>query len=88
MRDLALWQAAPPDHEAFSSTEPFCIDSMSAEARLQWVFLPRMYACCWTPKRRCRRFAITPYFEEALKDREPKQPAAVGAAATAGFDVE
>lgn len=44
MRDLALWQAAPPEHEAFSSTEPFCIDSMSAEAWLQWVFLPRMYA--------------------------------------------
>lgn len=71
MRDLALWQAAPPDHEAFSSTEPFCIDSMSAEAWLQWVFLPRMYALLDAEAPLPTRFAITPYFEEALKDREP-----------------
>lgn len=71
MRDLALWQAAPPDHEAFSSTEPFCIDSMSAEAWLQWVFLPRMYGLLDAEAPLPTRFAITPYFEEALKDREP-----------------
>jgi len=71
MRDLALWQAAPPEPEAFASTEPFCVDSMSAEAWLQWVFLPRMYALLDADAPLPTRFAITPYFEEALKDNEP-----------------
>ncbi|MFI8417481.1 YqcC family protein [Serratia sp. NPDC078593] len=71
MRDLALWQATPPAPEAFSSTEPFCIDSMQAEEWLQWVLLPRMYALLDADAPLPVRFAITPYFEEALKDKEP-----------------
>lgn len=39
--------------------------------RLQWVFLPRMYALLDAEAPLPTRFAITPYFEEALKDREP-----------------
>jgi uncharacterized protein YqcC (DUF446 family) len=71
MRELALWQATPPEPEAFASPEPFCIGSMSAEAWLQWVFLPRMYALLDAGSPLPTRFAIAPYFEEALKDSEP-----------------
>ena len=71
MRDLALWQATPPAPEAFNSSEPFCIDSMQAEEWLQWVMLPRMYALLDANAPLPMRFAITPYFEEALKDKEP-----------------
>lgn len=71
MRDLALWQSAPPEPEAFTSVEPFCVDSMQAEEWLQWVFLPRMYALLDVGAPLPTRFAITPYFEEALKHREP-----------------
>lgn len=71
MRDLALWQATPPAPEAFNSSEPFCIDSMQAEEWLQWVMLPRMYALLDANAPLPTRFAITPYFEEALKDKEP-----------------
>lgn len=71
MRDLALWQLTPPEAEAFASTEPFCIDSMLAEEWLQWVLLPRMHALLDANAPLPTRFAITPYFEEALKDRQP-----------------
>lgn len=71
MRDLALWQAAPPQPDAFSSIEPFCVDTMLAEEWLQWVLLPRMTALLDANVPLPTRFVITPYFEEALKDRQP-----------------
>lgn len=71
MRDLALWQAAPPGPEAFSSTEPFCVDSMQAEEWLQWVLLPRMMALLDAGAPLPTRFMIAPYFEETLKDKQP-----------------
>ncbi|CAI2068108.1 MULTISPECIES: YqcC family protein [Serratia] len=71
MRDLTLWQLTPPEAEAFASTEPFCIDSMQAEEWLQWVLLPRMHALLDANAPLPTRFAITPYFEEALKDKQP-----------------
>ncbi|WP_337261318.1 MULTISPECIES: YqcC family protein [unclassified Serratia (in: enterobacteria)] len=71
MQDLALWQAAPPEPEAFSSTEPFCVDSMRAEEWLQWVLLPRMMALLDAGAALPTRFMIAPYFEEALKDKQP-----------------
>ncbi|NTY85838.1 YqcC family protein [Serratia fonticola] len=71
MRDLALWQLTPPQAEAFASTEPFCIDSMQAEEWLQWILLPRMHALLDANAPLPTRFAITPYFEEALKDKQP-----------------
>lgn len=71
MRELALWQAAPPDPEAFSSQEPFCVGSMLAEEWLQWVLLPRMIALLDADAPLPTRFAIAPYFEEALKDKQP-----------------
>jgi uncharacterized protein YqcC (DUF446 family) len=71
MHDLALWQLMPPEAEAFASTEPFCIDSMQAEEWLQWVLLPRMHALLDAKAPLPTRFAITPYFEEALKDKQP-----------------
>ncbi|WP_025120869.1 MULTISPECIES: YqcC family protein [unclassified Serratia (in: enterobacteria)] len=71
MRELALWQLTPPEAEAFASTEPFCVDSMLAEEWLQWVLLPRMHALLDANAPLPTRFAITPYFEEALKDKQP-----------------
>ncbi|CAI1088363.1 YqcC family protein [Serratia ficaria] len=71
MRDLGLWQAAPPEPEALASPEPFCVDTMPAEAWLQWVFLPRMHALLDAEAPLPTRFALTPYFELALKDNDP-----------------
>uniref|UniRef100_UPI0039894151 YqcC family protein n=1 Tax=Serratia sp. (in: enterobacteria) TaxID=616 RepID=UPI0039894151 len=71
MQDLALWQAMPPEVQAFSSTEPFCIDSMMAEEWLQWVLLPRMTVLLDANAPLPTRFVIAPYFEEALKNKQP-----------------
>lgn len=71
MRALSLWQTQPPAHEAFDSVEPFCIDTMQAEQWLQWILLPRMHALLDKQVPLPQRFAITPYFEEALPDAGP-----------------
>ena len=44
MRRLDLWTASSPDPGAFTSTEPFCYDTMAFQAWLQWVFIPRVHA--------------------------------------------
>ncbi|NDL65544.1 YqcC family protein [Acerihabitans arboris] len=66
MRALSIWQPLPPARDAFDSPEPFCIDTMRPEQWLQWILLPRMHALLDQRAALPRRFAITPYFEEAL----------------------
>ncbi|WP_413737219.1 YqcC family protein [Sodalis sp. RH21] len=66
MRILSIWQPQPPARDAFDSPEPFCIDTMRPEQWLQWVLLPRMHALLDKRAPLPRRFAITPYFEEAM----------------------
>lgn len=70
MREIDLWQAVPPQAEAFESNEPFSIDTMDAEQWLQWVLIPRMYALLESNGVLPTRFAITPYFEEALSGED------------------
>lgn len=68
MQDLGLWQTCPPNEQAFLSTVPFFVDTMSANEWLQWVFIPRMYALLESQQSLPYKMAITPYIEEALKD--------------------
>ena len=42
LRIRGKWERDPPDSEHLSSTQPFCIDTLSFEQWLQWIFLPRM----------------------------------------------
>lgn len=42
MKRLDLWQAATPHPTVLSSTEPFCIDTLTLPQWLQFVFVPRM----------------------------------------------
>ncbi|ATM97940.1 Domain of uncharacterised function, DUF446 [Yersinia frederiksenii] len=70
MREIDLWQTVPPQAEAFESNEPFSIDTMDAEQWLQWVLIPRMYALLESNGALPTRFAITPYFEEALSGED------------------
>ncbi|MDN0096539.1 YqcC family protein [Yersinia rohdei] len=72
MREIDLWQTVPPQAAAFESNEPFSIDTMDAEQWLQWVLIPRMHALLESNGPLPTRFAITPYFEEALSgDNRP-----------------
>jgi uncharacterized protein YqcC (DUF446 family) len=42
LRVRDLWASSPPDAAALASQEPFCVDTLSFEQWLQWIFLPRM----------------------------------------------
>lgn len=42
LRVLGWWSAEAPSAEALASVQPFCVDTLSFEAWLQWIFLPRM----------------------------------------------
>lgn len=44
LRALGAWEALPPDPQALASREPFCVDTLTFEQWLQWIFLPRMKA--------------------------------------------
>lgn len=39
-----LWSAEPPPPEALASQAPFCHDTLSFHAWLQWLFIPRVRA--------------------------------------------
>lgn len=66
MRELSEWQSTPPPASAFTSNEPFCLDSMTPHEWLQWVLLPKMKALLDSEAALPDRFVITPYFEETL----------------------
>lgn len=42
LRALGWWAEEAPSAEALASQEPFCVDSLTFEQWLQWIFLPRM----------------------------------------------
>lgn len=42
LRQLGVWEAAPPSPEALQSTQPFCIDTLEFTQWLQFVFVERM----------------------------------------------
>ncbi|WP_086112834.1 YqcC family protein [Xenorhabdus beddingii] len=69
MKTVGLWQNYPPKPEAFESTQPFSIDTMSAEEWLQWVLIPRMQALIEQKANLPTSFAIAPYFEESYKEK-------------------
>lgn len=69
MKAVGLWQNYPPKPESFESTEPFSIDTMSAEEWLQWVLIPRMRALIEQKANLPTAFSIAPYFEEVYKEK-------------------
>lgn len=69
MQEQALWGSCAPELSVFESSEPFCIDTMSPEEWLQWVFIPRMRALLEGHNPLPTRIAIAPYFEEAFNLR-------------------
>jgi N-acetyl-anhydromuramoyl-L-alanine amidase len=69
LQKINLWQTMPPNPDAFLSQEPFALDTMQPHEWLQWVFIPRMQALI-DAKANLPKFALHPYFEEALKEQK------------------
>ena len=44
LKQINAWQVIQPEAAAFNSRTPFCVDSMSLEQWLRYVFLARMRA--------------------------------------------
>ncbi len=42
LRSHGGWDNQPPSDTALDSNLPFCVDTLSFEQWLQWIFLPRM----------------------------------------------
>ncbi len=42
LRMQGWWESDSPGEQALASQQPFCIDTLTFEQWLQWVFLPRM----------------------------------------------
>ncbi|MEM6162118.1 YqcC family protein [Erwinia sp. P6884] len=71
LHEAGLWQTCAPTTQAFESQEPFCMDTMTPEQWLQWVFLPRMQALLDAGSPLPEKLAIAPYYEVALEGALP-----------------
>ncbi|CAO97775.1 YqcC family protein [Erwinia tasmaniensis] len=67
LKQAGLWQHVAPVSEAFSSTEPFCLDTMTPLQWLQWILLPKMQALLDAGAPLPVSMAIAPYYEVALE---------------------
>lgn len=75
LRRLECWAALPPPVERFASTLPFCVDTLSIEQWLQFVFLPRMQALLDAGSELPRGSGLANYaevcFREQMSERQP-----------------
>ncbi|MEK1905379.1 MAG: YqcC family protein [Pseudomonas sp.] len=70
LRVLGLWGAVAPSAEALASEQPFCVDTLSFDEWLQWLFLPRMKGLLETGGPLPAASGIQPMAEESYKGRE------------------
>lgn len=71
MHEHNLWQTAAPDVQAFTSEQPFFLDTLQPLEWLQWVLIPRVRAIIDARQPLPKNFAVAPYFEVALTPEQP-----------------
>lgn len=69
LQQQGSWAAQPPPAERFASTLPFCVDTLSLEQWLQFVFLPRMQALIDAGAALPTGAGLAPYAEVCFRDR-------------------
>lgn len=67
LKSLSLWQAELPSAEALASRVPFCIDTLTFEQWLQFVFLVKMQQLVVMKLPLPTNVAIFPMAEESFK---------------------
>ncbi len=70
LRISGKWDAYRPSTDALLSSEPFCIDTLSFEQWLQWVFLPRMKQILEYQKPLPAKSSIFVYAQQQLRKQE------------------
>lgn len=81
MQQDQLWLSEPPAADAFNSTEPFCIDTMSFVQWLQFVFIARMQALLDAQANLPTNASITPLAEEYFRINGIQAPQVMAALA-------
>ena len=71
LRIHGKWDEEKPDPSALKSEIPFCMDTLSFEQWLQWIFLPRMKVTIEETKPLPARSGIFEYAEECLEKGDP-----------------
>ncbi|WP_297202260.1 YqcC family protein [uncultured Pluralibacter sp.] len=71
MREHQHWQDDAPDNSAFTSTQPFCMDTLEPLEWLRWVLIPRMHQLLDAQQALPQSFAVAPYYEMALDAAHP-----------------
>jgi uncharacterized protein YqcC (DUF446 family) len=71
LRTSGKWDVFQPPEGALSSSEPFCIDTLSFEQWLQWIFLPRMKQILEYRKPLPAKSGIFVYAQEQLRKEDP-----------------
>ena len=67
LRQCRLWQPEPPPREALSSTQPFCLDTLTFPQWLQFIFLPRLQHLLTMKLPLPKGCAVAPMAEEYFK---------------------
>lgn len=67
MDTLNLWQTRRPSVEELSSTQPFCLDTLSFEQWLQFVFIERMESMIKMGQTLPSTISLCPLAEESFK---------------------
>ena len=71
LRTSGKWDALQLSKGSLHSTEPFCIDTLSFEQSLQWVFLPRMKQILEFKQPLPTKSGIFVYAQEQLCKQDP-----------------
>jgi len=71
LRTSGRWDTFQPPEGALLSSQPFCIDTLSFEQWLQWIFLPRMKQILEYKKPLPVKSGIFVYAQEQLGKGDP-----------------
>ena len=71
LREHNHWRMDEPAEHLFTSTQPFCMDTMEPVEWLQWVLIPRMHTLIDNAQPLPQAFAVAPYYEMALDQAHP-----------------
>ncbi len=71
LRISGKWENNQPSERALTSIEPFCMDTLSFEQWLQWIFLPRMKDTLEETRPLPAKSGILIYAKECLVKEDP-----------------
>ncbi|WNC71009.1 YqcC family protein [Thalassotalea psychrophila] len=68
LKHVELWQVAKPSPQALSSTQPFCLNTLTFEQWLQFVFIEKLHTMIISNLPLPTQISVSPMGEEAFKN--------------------